>query len=334
MEKQENKGEIVIYKDHNTPEIQVNLVDDTVWLTQAQMAELFDRDRDTISEHIQHVYKTAELSQNSVTRKFRVTARDGKKYNVEHYNLDMIISIGYRVNSKRGTQFRIWATRHLRDYLLKGYLINEKRLRENQNAKLRELQEAHKLIQEALETKRLDGFEKELVNIITDYTNTWIILNEYDAGKLKISDVTKRSASHLAHERVADSVDRFRTRLLAEKHATSDFGLENAPGKLAKILTKVRSSLDGLDLYPSPEEKAAHIFYYIITERPYKDGNKRIASLIFILYLIENHLLYNRKGERRINDSALAALALLVAESKPGQKDVMIKLIVNLINKK
>ncbi|HEX5429994.1 MAG TPA: virulence protein RhuM/Fic/DOC family protein [Patescibacteria group bacterium] len=333
MEKQENKGEIIIYKSDSGPELQIKLENDSVWLTQAQMAELFDRDRDTISEHIQHVYKTAELSPNSVTRKFRVTARDGKSYNVEHYNLDMIISVGYRVNSKRGTQFRIWATKHLRGYLLKGYLINERRLRENQDAKLKELQQAHLLIQQALESRRLDGFEKELVNIITDYTNTWIVLNEYDSGKLKISDVSKNKTSYLDFGKVTDSVSRFKNRLQANKLATADFGKPNG-NKLQKILTRVKQNLDGVDVYPSAEEKGAHLFYFLISEKPFADGNKRIASLIFILFLIENHLLYNRKGERRINDSALAALALLVAESKPSQKDVMVKLIVNLINKK
>jgi prophage maintenance system killer protein len=332
MEKQQ-KGEMVIYKEDNSPEIKVTLVDDTVWLTQSQMAELFDRNIPTINEHIKHTYKSGELTENSVTRKFRVTARDGKAYNVEHYNLDMIISIGYRVNSKRGTQFRIWATKNLRDFLLKGYLINERRLRENQDAKLKELQQAHHLIQEALESRRLEGFEKELVNIITDYTNTWVILNEYDAGKLKISDVSKKQASYLNYEQVKDSVDRFRSRLIASKQATTSFGNE-AGSKLRNILNRVKQHLDGVDAYPSTEEKAAHLFYFLITEKPFSDGNKRIASLIFILFLIENHLLYNRKGERRINDSALAALALLVAESKPSQKDVMVKLIVNLINKK
>jgi prophage maintenance system killer protein len=336
MKNIENKGEIIIYRDQETPEIQVNLVDDTVWLTQGQMAELFAKDVNTIGGHIQNVYKMAELSQNQTTRKFRVVQSEGKKQvkrDITYYNLDMIISVGYRVNSKRGTQFRIWATTHLRDFLLKGYLINEKRLRENQGSKLRELQQAHRLIQEALETRRLEGFEKELLNIITDYTNTWVILNEYDAGKLKISDVSKSRASYLNYDQVKDSVERFRNRLIASKQATSSFAVESG-SRLRNILNRVRQHLDGVDAYPSTEEKAAHLFYFMIVEKPFTDGNKRIASLVFILFLIENHLLYNRKGERRINDSALAALALLVAESKPSQKDIMIKLVVNLINKK
>ncbi len=333
LQKQENKGEIIIYRDQSAPEIQVSLVDDTVWLTQAQMADLFGRDRDTISEHIQNVYKTAELSQNSVTRKFRVTARDGKTYNVDHYNLDMIISVGYRVNSKRGTQFRIWATQHLRDYLLKGYLVNEKRLRENQNAKLKELQQAHVLIQQAMESRRLDGYEKELLNIISDYTNTWVILNDYDAGRLRIADVSKNKIKYLEYDRIRDSIDRFKKRLMVTDRVTNSFGTENK-SKLNSILKNVQSGLDGINSRFTVEEKAAQLFYAIIHERPFVDGNKRIGSLLFILFLVENGLLYNRKGEKRINDAALAALALLVAESKPQQKDVMIKLIVNLINKK
>ncbi|MBX4205176.1 MAG: virulence RhuM family protein [Candidatus Doudnabacteria bacterium] len=196
MEKQEKKGEIVIYKADSGPELQIKLEDDTVWLTQAQIAELFGSDRSVITKHIRNIFKSSELSQNSVCAIFAHTAADGKTYRTQYYNLDAIISVGYRVNSKRATQFRIWATKHLRDFLLKGYIINEKRLRENQGAKMRELQQAHKLIQEALETRRLEGFEKELVNIITEYTNTWVILNDYDAGKLKISDVSKKQASY------------------------------------------------------------------------------------------------------------------------------------------
>ncbi len=332
-ENQENKGEIIIYKEQDVPAIQVNLVGESVWLTQAQMAELFDRDRDTISEHIQNIYKTAELSQNSVTRKFRVTAKDGKTYNVEHYNLDMIISVGYRVNSKRGTQFRIWATQRLRDYILKGYLINEKRLQENQQLKLKELQQAVGLMQQAVETRRLEGYEKELLKIITDYTNTWITLNEYDKGDLSLDQVTKRVVQHLNYEEVKKSVERFKARLIKDGEASELFGSE-VSNKLAQVLGSIGQTFGSKDLYPSLDEKAAHLLYFAVKDHPFVDGNKRIGALMFLLFLINNNYLVNKKGERKINDAALTALTLLVAESKPTQKDVMIKLIVNLINKK
>lgn len=333
MKNQEKKGEIIIYKEQDSPEIQVNLVNENVWLTQAQIAELFGSERSVITKHLGNIFKSAELSQDSVCAIFAHTAADGKIYKTRYYNLDAVISVGYRVNSRRATQFRIWATKHLRDFLLKGYLINEKRLRENQNAKLRDLQQAHKMIQEALEGRKLEGYEKELLNIIADYANTWEILDEYDSGKLKIADVIKNKTSFLNYDRVRDSVERFRTRLANSRSATEEFGLEQGR-RLAQILKQVQFGLDGLDVYPSAQEKAAQIFYAIIKERPFRDGNKRIGSLIFILFLIENRLLYNRKGEKRINDSALAALAVLVSESKASQKDVMVKLIVNLINKK
>ena len=336
MENIDNKGEIIIYKGDNAPEIQVNLVDETVWLTQAQMAELFDRDRDTISEHIQTVYKMAELSQNRTTRKFRVVQIEGKREierEVEHYNLDMIISVGYRVNSIRGTQFRIWATQRLRDYLLKGYLINEKRLKENEHLKLKELQQAVGLMQQALQTKRLEGYERELLNIITDYTNTWITLNEYDSGDLKLDQVNLKSAQHLDYDEIKKSITRFKARLMKDEEASDLFGSEVA-NKLSSVIASTQQSFGGKDLYPSLDEKAAHLLYFAVKDHPFVDGNKRIGALLFILFLVNNNYLINKKGERKINEAALTALTLLVAESKPVQKEVMIKVIVNLINKK
>ncbi len=336
MENQENKGEIVIYKDDNTPEIQVNLVDDTVWLNQAQMAELFGRDSDTIGKHIKNVYKTAELSQNQTTAKFTVVQTEGEKQvkrDITFYNLDMIISVGYRVNSKRGTQFRIWATKHLRDYLLKGYLVNEKRLKENQELKLKELQQAVGLMQHALEAKRLEGYEKELLHIITDYTNTWITLNQFDSGNLTLDQVNHKSALHLDYEEIKKAIERFKTRLIKDKEASNLFGSE-VNNKLSSVLASTRQTYGGKDVYPSLDEKAAHLLYFAVKDHPFVDGNKRIGALLFILFLIQNNYLLNKRGERKINDAALTALTLLVAESKPSQKNVMVKLIVNLINKK
>lgn len=329
------KGEIIIYKDQIGPEIQVKLEDNTVWLSQAEMAELFQKDRDTISEHIQNVFKEAELSENSVTRKFRATARDGKTYDVNFYNLDVIISVGYRVKSKRGTQFRIWATNRLRDYLVKGYAINEKRLKdfENLRGRLKDLEGAHKLIQAALENKRLEGYEKELLRIISDYSSTWFVLNAYDKDDLKIEDVTKRPARALNHGDLQKSIAAFKKRLMAKKEAGDLFGRE-VGGKFAGVLGSISQTFGGKELYPSLEEKAAHLLYFCIKDHPFADGNKRIGSLVFLLFLIENNYLMNKKGERKINDNALAALALLVAESKPGDKEAMVKLIVNLINRK
>ncbi len=335
MENTENKGEIIIYKGDSTPEIQVNLVDETVWLTQAQMAELFDRDLRTINEHIQTVYKMAELSQNRTIRKFRIVQTEGKRQverDVDFYNLDMIISVGYRVNSVRGTQFRIWATKHLRDYILKGYLINEKRLKENEDLKLKELQGAVSLMQQALEVRRLEGYEKDLLKIITDYANTWLTFYQFDAGKLSLEG-TKRTAQHLEHQEVKLAIERFKARLIKEKEASDLFGQEVSE-KLLALLGNIKQTFGGKDVYPTLDEKAAHLLYFAVKNHPFVDGNKRIGALLFILFLVQNNYLHNKRGERKINDSALTAVTLLVAESKPVQKDIMIKLIVNLINKK
>ncbi len=336
MENQENKGEIILYKAETGPELQVKIEDESVWLTQAQMAELFEMDFRTISYHVNQVYKTAELSQNRTLQKFEIVQKEGKrevKRQIEFYNLDMIISVGYRVNSKRGTQFRIWATKHLRDYILKGYLINEKRLKENEELKLKELQQAVGLMQQALEAKRLEGYEKELLNIITDYANTWVTLYKYDSGILAIDGQKKSAVKYLDYEQVKKSIERFRKRLLDNEEASDLFGREVSE-KLLALLGNIRQSFAGKDVYPTLEEKAAHVLYLSVKNHPFVDGNKRIGALLFILFLIENRFLLNKKGERKINDSALTALTLLVAESKPSQKEVMVKLIVNLINKK
>ncbi len=335
MENKATKGEIVIYKDDNVPEIQVNLVDETVWLTQAQMAELFGRDRNTITDHIQNVYKTAELSQNRTTRNFRVVQNEGKRTverDLEHYNLDVIISVGYRVNSKRGTQFRIWATQHLREYLLKGYLVNEKRLKENEEVKLKELQQAVGLMQQALEARKLEGYEKELLSIITDYANTWLTLYKFDSGTLDLEG-NKKEAKYLDYEQIKKSIERFKARLVKNKEASELFGQEVSE-KLLALLGNIGLTYDGKEVYPTLEEKAAHLLYFAVKNHPFVDGNKRIGALLFILFLIENRFLLNKKGERKINDGALTAITLLVAESKPTQKEVMIKVIVNLINKR
>ncbi len=189
----------------------------------------------------------------------------------------MIISIGYRVNSKRATQFRIWATQKLHDYILKGYLIDQQRLKENQQLKLKELEQANRLIQQALETRRLDGYEKELLNIISDYTNTWILLNQYDNNDLKIVSTTNKSGKRLDHENITKSIERFKNRLLAQKEASELFGKE-VNNKLSAILGNIYQTFGKKDLYPSLEEKAAHLFYFSIKDHPFIDGNKRIGS--------------------------------------------------------
>ena len=328
-----NTGEITIYRDEQGPELRVTIQDQSIWLNQAQMAQLFGTQRAAITKHIKNILKDGELKEKTASSIMELAAKDGKTYKTKFYNLDMVISVGYRVNSKKATQFRIWATDKLRSYLVDGYLLNEKRLLENKEMKLRELELAHRIIQTAIESHRLEGYEKELLKIITDYANTWFVLNKYDQQKLDVDDTTKGSVQPLRYEQVAKSIQRFKERLLAKKEASDLFGKENE-GKLEGLLGAIHQTHQGKDLYPSIEEKAANLFYLSIKDHPFIDGNKRIGSLLLILFMVENHILYNKRGERKINDTALVALAVLVAESQPSEKDVMIKLMVNLINKK
>ena len=243
MQEETKKGEIIIYKDQIGPEIEVKMENETVWLTQAQMANLFQTTVANVNQHIKNVYLEQELGENRTIKQYLIVQKEGQRQvqrQIDHYNLDVIISVGYRVKSKRGTQFRIWATQRLRDYLVKGYAINEKRLKdaENLQVKLRELESVHKVFQHALENKRLEGYEKELLRIITDYANTWFVLNAYDKDDLKIEDVTKRPARALNHAELQKSISAFKKRLMAKKEASDLFGRE-VGGKFAGVLGSI-----------------------------------------------------------------------------------------------
>jgi prophage maintenance system killer protein len=330
--------QIIIYKAPEGPELQVQMDGETVWLTQNQMALLFEKNINTINDHINHIYREKELEVEKTSLKQANTGKTGIGLNkpTTYYSLDMVISVGYRVNSKRGTQFRIWATQRLRDYLLQGYAVNKHRLdqlKQEHNSQLKELQQTTVLFHQLIESRRASGYEKDLLNIILDYANTWTVLHEYDEGKLEITDVSKKSSRPLDHQEIQKTIQRFKSRLAAKKQASGLFGQE-VGGKLEAVLGSIYQTYDGKELYPSLEEKAAHLLYFAIKDHPFVDGNKRIGCLLFLLFLIENNYLNNKKGERKVNDTALVALALLIAESKPVQKDVMVKLIVNLINKK
>ncbi len=332
----QNTGQIEIYKSTDGPAIRVNFVDDTIWLNQAQMAELFGKDVRTINDHIQTTYKEAELSRNRTTRKFRIVQTEGKRSIarlIEFYNLDVIISVGYRVNSKQGTQFRIWATQRLRDFLLKGYLVNKDRLKRENLSKVKELEGAIAVIRGAIESKRIEGYEKEVLTIITEYASTWTLLYQYDEEMLPVTNSTTKAVAALDYEKITDAIERLRNRLKKEQQASDLFGRQ-VGDKLIGLLGNIEQTYGGKQVYKSFEEKAAHLLYFVIKDHPFVDGNKRIGALLFLLYLIENNRIYNRKGERIINDNALTALALLIAESKPEQKPIMVKLIASLIIKK
>lgn len=321
------KNEIVIY---TTPEgketFEVNLKKDTVWLSQKQMAGLFEKDVRTVNEHVKNIFKESELEENSVIRKFRITAADGKKYSTNMYNLDLIISVGYRVNSKRGIQFRIWATNVLKEHLVKGYTINEKRMREDR-AKLKELQKTSRIMERLLKNKALDSTEATgLLEVILDYQKALHLLDEYDFQKLEIKNVTTQEKFRISFQRARQELDR-----LKAHYPSTLFGLEKDQSFSGSI-GAIYQTFDGKDLYPSIEEKAAHLLYFVVKNHSFIDGNKRIAASLFIWFLNENGILYNEDGSKRLADNALVALTLLIAESRAEEKDAMVKVIVNLIN--
>ena len=332
VKKELEKGEIIIYEDKKGhAKLEVNLKDETLWLSQKQVAELFNIDRTVVTKHIRNVFKDKELDKKSVCAKFAHTAEDGKIYNVDFYSLDMILSVGYRVNSKRATQFRIWATQTLKKYITDGYIINAKRLEEKSYKNLAELQSAIGLLQNAMKSKKLELNEAEgLLQVISEYANSWVLLQQYDEGKLEIKKKKSRKSKMLSYEDAAVSINKLKSSLIKSKEATDLFGRERGDG-LKAIIGNINQTFSGKELYPSIEEKAAHLFYFVIKDHPLTDGNKRSAALLFILFLQRNGFLLNKKGEKKINDNALVALALLIAQSNPKEKNVMIALITNLL---
>jgi prophage maintenance system killer protein/plasmid maintenance system antidote protein VapI len=324
-----NKGQVIIYQTEDGQfEVNVTLTDDTVWLSQKQMAQLFDIERSVITKHINNIFKQKELEKESVCANFAHTAEDGKIYQTTFYNLDVIIAVGYRVNAKRGTQFRIWATRTLKEHLLKGYSLNQKKLAETG---VKELENALQFIKQASSRRHLTHEEAQgLLDVIGKYAKSWLLLKSYDEHTLP---VTKGHSPKfmLSYDCAKDAIAKLKAALIEKGEAANIFGHEREQG-LEAILGNLAQSFGGEDLYPSLEGKAAHLLYFIIKDHPFLDGNKRIASLLFIHYLDQNKRLYKANGEAVINDNALVATALLIAESEPKNKELMISLIENLLN--
>lgn len=325
-----SKGSIVIYKAKGgKTALEVKLEKDTVWLTQKQMAELFDKGIPTINEHIKNIFKEGELMENSVIRNFRITAADGKTYDTQFYNLDVIISVGYRVKSQGGTQFRIWTTKVLKDYLIRGYALNQNRIIEQHQVRIRELQQAIAFMGSKIGHPKLNEQGQELLKILHDYTDTMTLLYEYDKNIVSLHKKQKPSFI-LTYEDCRDFIKETRKKLSEKGEATPLFGQE-IDHKFKSISGTLYQTFDGKDLYPSLEEKAAHLLYLTIKDHPFADGNKRIGSLLFVYFLNHNNALWKKAGERKINDNTLVVLALLIATSNPKEKDVMIKIITNLL---
>jgi len=317
---------IVIYTDEDgNIKLDVSISDNTVWLRQNQMEELFGRERSNITKHIGNVFKEGELDEKSNVQNLHIANSDKP---VKFYSLDVIISVGYRVKSKRGTQFRIWANKVLKDYLIKGYAVNQKRL---DNKSLHELTATIELVRKSIEAKELGSDEaKGLFDIIGRYAKTWALLQAYDSDAINEREGTTGQRFILDYDEAKGAISELKSDLMAKGDATELFGNEKA-GEFKGALLSIYQTFGGVELLPSVEEKAANLLYYIIKDHPFSDGNKRIGSFLFILFLHKNAVAYKPNGEPKINDNALVSLALLVASSDAAQKELMIKLITNLL---
>ena len=324
------RGEIVIYQAKDKKiQLEVKLERDTVWLNQKQIADLFGIERSVITKHLRNIFNSKELDENSVCAKIAHTASDGKIYSVEFYNLDAIICVGYRVNSTRATQFRIWATNVLKKHIIDGYTINEKRL-EEQSQKLQALQRAIKLIGSTKAKKQLDYKEAlGLIEVINDYSYALGLLDDYDYKKLKISGTSKEEKFRITYETAIKAVHQLKKKFVG----TGFFGHEKDQSFKSSIAA-VYQTFNGKELYSSVEEKAANLLYFIVKNHSFIDGNKRIAASIFLWFLEGNKLLYREDGAKRLADNALVALTLMIAESDPAERDIIVTLVVNLINQK
>ncbi|WP_062058061.1 Fic family protein [Cellvibrio sp. OA-2007] len=307
--------------------IEVRLQGDTVWLNRQQLAELFDRDIKTIGKHVNNVFREGELNQNTVVANFATTAADGKTYQMEHYNLDVIISVGYRVKSQRGVQFRQWATQTLKQHLVQGYTLNQKRLQERGI----EFEQVVSLLSQTLANQSLVNPEgAAVVGVIQDYARSWSLLQGYDEQSLGNNTTTQRGMAALDLDMALQAIGELKQELIAKGEATVLFGQLRGNGLASAIATIEQGFGDEL-FYPNVASRAAHLLYFVIKNHPLADGNKRSGSFLFLWYLRLNQGFLAKPVEQLINDNTLVALALLVAESKPEQKELMVRLIEHFV---
>ena len=318
-------GQIVLYQNS----LEVKLIRDTVWLSLNQMANLFEKDKSVISRHLRNIFETRELDKASTVAFFATVQKEGDRIierSIEYFDLDAIISIGYRVNSKRGTQFRIWATNVLRKHLVDGYTFNEKRLKV-QADKIKELQDAVSLLTNVVALENVTDETKGIIQIISEYSRALGILDDYDHERLSMPGGTRRKLSRLTYEEAQDIIGAMKNKF----HDSMLVGREK-DNSFKSSIGAVYQTFDGKDLYPTIEEKAAHLLYFVTKNHSFVDGNKRIAAALFISFLHKNRILLRKDGSKRIDDNALAALTLMVAASKPADKDKLIKVILNLMH--
>jgi len=329
----ENKGEIIIYvKEDGHTQIDVKLQGDSLWLSQRLIAELFEKDVNTINDHIRNVYAEKELSEESTTTIFQTEQQEGKrnvKRNVTFYNLDLILSVGYRVSSKRGTAFRIWANQVLKDYLLRGYSLNEKKLQEKAE-QYEALKKAVALINNVTGSQALSGDQAAgLLRVLSDYTYALDVLDKYDHQVLEIEATSSKQLFQITYDSAIQAI-----RGLKDKFGGSSLFGNEKDESFQGSLAAIYQTFGGADLYSSVEEKAANLLYFVIKNHSFSDGNKRIAAFLFIWFLDKNGILYRGDGSRKLADNALVALTLMIAESKPEEKEMMTKVVVSLINGK
>ena len=323
-------NQIIIYQtEDGQTQIDVRMENETVWLTQAQMAELFEKTPQNITMHIGNAYKEGELEKESTCKEYLQVQQEGKRKvsrMVKYYDLDVIISVGYRVKSKRGTAFRIWARKVLKQYIIKGYAVNE-RMRKEQIGELRQLVG---MLGRTIQSQPLLSNDETnaLFEVVTDYTYALDTLDNYDYERLTINKTTKEEPFHATYENAMEAVDGLR-----EKFGGSVLFGNEKDDSFKSSIGQIYQTFGGEELYPSVEEKAAMLLYLVTKNHSFSDGNKRIAATLFLWFLNNNHILYHPDGSKRIADSTLVALTLMIAESRTEEKDVMVKVVVNLINK-
>lgn len=323
-------SDITIYQSESgTVEVRLDKTHETVWLSQRQMAEIFDTSPENVLMHLKNIFKEGELAEAATAQDFLAVQTEGKrqvKRSIKHYNLDAIISVGYRVNSKRAVGFRQWATQVLRQHLTQGYTLNRQRFEANS----RELEAALQLVKKAAQSPDLlADTGRGLVDIVSRYANTFLLLQRYDEGLL--TEPAQQSGGQLPSlQEAQQALAKLKHDLIQKGEATDLFAKERGDG-LAALLGNLDQSVFGDPAYPSVESKAAHLLYFVIKNHPFADGNKRSGAFLFVDFLHRNGRLFDAAGVPVINDIGLAALALLVAESDPSQKDTLIRLVMNML---
>ena len=324
-------NKIVIYQtEDGQTQIDVRVENETVWLTQAQMAELFEKTPQNITIHIRNAYNEGELDPKSTCKEYLQVQKEGKRNvarKIKYYDLDVIISVGYRVKSQRGTAFRIWARGVLKNYMLKGFAVNQQ-IHQKQMAELRQLVQ---MVGRTIQNQRLEATNENmaLFDIVVNYTYALDILDNYDYQRLTLGETTQDSKFHATYENAMEAIHSLR-----EKFGGGTWFGNEKDDSFKSSIGQIYQTFDGNDLYPSVEEKAAMLLYLVTKNHSFTDGNKRIAATLFLWFLNNNGILYRADGSKRIADNTLVALTLMIAESKPEEKDVMVKVVVNLINQK